>query len=438
MGAMAKARLDPLDDRFEKFCAEQEAKEKEQEARMYRTLQTTFNHMAINVGVNTLCVTTRPNLLLELIGGDSQRSAELLSLWAGGIGTLEYLLNPTIGRLSDQYGRKPFLLMGPIANFVFKGLVALNPTARNLMLERIICGALTTMSGSTTCSAVLSDLTSGQGLAIQGAGLGSYAGLGCILGPFIGGQLIARTGNLRLPFAVGSITAGLQLLMVLSRFEETLMESKPFDFSAVNPFSFVRLFTKSPELAKLVTIGGLQCFPEGKNLSDFNQNYILTHVGWSQQMRSMFTVGFGTIMMLGGRLAKYSLEMFGQRGHTTLANWLTLIALGTWGARAKSLNMWLGMLLLMPTMERRTAIGAISTKEAIKCGFTRGEFAGLFANWRAVATAVAPVLYGRVHAMMAPKGLPGAPYFVAGLVCILAEILHKTMSDEEMGIEKSS
>jgi hypothetical protein len=71
----------------------------------------------------------------------------MLSLWAGGIGALEYLLNPTVGRLSDAMGRKvaffllpapshhpllavwqPFLLLGPIANLITKANVAMNPT----------------------------------------------------------------------------------------------------------------------------------------------------------------------------------------------------------------------------------------------------------------------------------------------------------------------
>jgi MFS family permease len=92
------------------------------------------------------------------------------------------------------------------------------------MIERIFSGALTTMSGSTICSATLSDLTAGKGLAVTGAGLGSYAGLGCIIGPLLGGQLIARTGNLRLPFILASIVALFQMAMILTSFEETIGE----------------------------------------------------------------------------------------------------------------------------------------------------------------------------------------------------------------------
>jgi len=139
-------------------------------------------------------------------------------------------------------------------------------------------------------------------------------------------------------------------------------------------------------------------------------------------------------MTLGGRFSKVSIESFGQRGHTTLANWFTLLALSTWGMKPSGFNMWLGLLLLFPTMERRSAISALATGEAERCGFEKGEFAGLFANWRAVATAIAPVLYGKIYGAMAKKGFPGAPYVVAGLICMLGELLHKSMTNAQMGI----
>jgi len=223
---------------------EEDAEKQLARKKLKRSMQVTMYHMAINVGINTLCVTTRPNVLLEMLKGDAQRTGQMLSTWAGGIGAVEYLLNPTVGRLSDAYGRKPFLLLGPLANLLLKGNMALNPSINNLMLERIVSGALTTMSGSTTCMAVLSDLVSGKGLAMEGAGLGSYAGLGCILGPFVGGQLLARTGNWRLPFALGSFLAGLQILMILTCFEETICKKMAFDWSTVNPFSFVRFVSR--------------------------------------------------------------------------------------------------------------------------------------------------------------------------------------------------
>jgi hypothetical protein len=56
----------------------------------------------------------------------------------------------------------------------------------------------------------------------------------------------------------------------------------------------------------------------------------------------------------------------------------------------------------------------------------------MFANWRAVATMFAPVLYGLVYKYSAPRGNPGMPYWIAGIVCMIGELLHKSMSDKEL------
>lgn len=111
-------------------------------------------------------------------------------------------MNPIIGRLSDKYGRKRSLLVGPLSNVLLKSLVAIHPSIATIALERVLCGAFTTVSGSTTCFAVLTDITSGQELALSGTTLGAYMGLGCVLGPLLGGELLARTKSARTSFAV--------------------------------------------------------------------------------------------------------------------------------------------------------------------------------------------------------------------------------------------
>ena len=410
---------------------------------MKQSATAVFRHMCLNVGVNTIVVGTRPALLLWLLKGDAGKATRMQAWWAGLIGFLEFFVNPALGRLSDKVGRKPFLMLGPVVNFFLKALVAFRPSVRTLMLERIVCGAMTTVAGSTTCSAVLSDLSTGKGLAMKGANLGAMAGLGCVVGPLIGGQLLARTGSFRLPFLVAAAFAAVDLAMLQGNFQETLAESKPFDWAAVNPLRFLKLFDGTSTAFKtLLVVSGLLCFPEGKNLSDLNQMYILKHAKLSPDMRTLFTVGFGCTMFLGGHLAKVTLQKFGQRGHTTLANAATMLGLSIWSMPgAKAAAMFLGLAVLTAGMERRAATNALTTKLALEAGFSRGEYAGLFANWRAIITSVAPVLYGKVYSMFSGgggggsgSGWPGAPYVVAGLVCLMGEAGLRGLKDGEIGL----
>ena len=56
-----------------------------------------FRHMLLNVGANTAVVGTRPVLLLYLLKGDAARATSMQALWAGGIGVMEFLVNPALG-----------------------------------------------------------------------------------------------------------------------------------------------------------------------------------------------------------------------------------------------------------------------------------------------------------------------------------------------------
>jgi MFS family permease len=43
-----------------------------------------------------------------------------MSAWTTVTAAIEFLVNPTIGQLSDRFGRKNFLLLAPYANIVLK------------------------------------------------------------------------------------------------------------------------------------------------------------------------------------------------------------------------------------------------------------------------------------------------------------------------------
>ena len=76
-----------------------------------------------------------------------------LAGWTLAIGAGEFLLNPTVGKLSDAIGRKPFMLLSPIMNIVMKTMVALNPSIWTLSLEKVFCDGLRTMSGTAISTA---------------------------------------------------------------------------------------------------------------------------------------------------------------------------------------------------------------------------------------------------------------------------------------------
>jgi MFS family permease len=107
----------------------------------------------------------RPALVMTNVGGDSAAMAQVLANMSAGVGILEFLLNATVGRLSDAFGRRLFLFASPVVNLVLKAGVFATQSPFMLAAERVVNGAITTIAGSTMCSTMLSDLYSGPDLA---------------------------------------------------------------------------------------------------------------------------------------------------------------------------------------------------------------------------------------------------------------------------------
>ena len=74
---------------------------------------------------------------------------------------------------------------------------------------------------------------------------------------------------------------------------------------------------------------------------------------------------------------------------------------------------------------------AMATDLAVAGGLGRGEYTAKFGNIRALTVIIAPLFYGNIYAYYAPRGKPGRPWFAGALVVALAEMLHRTLKDEE-------
>jgi len=177
----------------------------------------------------------------------------------------------------------------------------------------------------------------------------------------------------------------------------------------------------------------IQCFPEGKNVSETLALYIRDVVGMSQDAMSIFYSGFGTIMVFGGRLAGPFQKALGLKNFTTFCNVLTLAGFGLWGTGGKLWAMWLGLAILMPSMERRSATSAAATDHAVVAGMGRGEYQASFANFRALATAFAPWMYGKIYTWSQSEGRsqPGLAFWAMGGFAMIAEVVNQTISSRE-------
>lgn len=207
--------------------------------------------------------------MLDLCKGDVSKAMTVLATSSAACGLLQFVVNPTLGGASDTFGRKRFLAIGPIANIFSNGFIALFP--KNFLafvVLRTLDDVCTTLSGSTTTSAAISDCASGPDLAIAMSKLGSYIGAGCFLGPIVGDTLLGKYGY-RAVYASKCLCAVFHLAFNSFCIAETLPAEQRRPMSGFkSPFSFTELFTNGATLRKLSAVGGLQTFTDGKNVND--------------------------------------------------------------------------------------------------------------------------------------------------------------------------
>nr|WP_269436270.1 Tet(H)/Tet(J) family tetracycline efflux MFS transporter [Proteus vulgaris] len=167
---------------------------------------------AIGIG---LIMPVLPTLLNEFVSENSLAThyGVLLALYA----TMQVIFAPILGRLSDQYGRKPILLFSLLGAAFDYLLMAFSTTLWMLYIGRIIAG-ITGATGAV-CASAMSDVTPTKNRTRYFGFLGGAFGVGLIIGPMLGGLLGEITTHT--PFIFAAISHSILLILALLFFYET-------------------------------------------------------------------------------------------------------------------------------------------------------------------------------------------------------------------------
>lgn len=191
-----------------------------------------------------------PVLIQELTGGSISQSSSYAALLVLAYSTMQFLFSPVIGGLSDQFGRRPVLLISLFGFGVDYIFLALAPTIAWLFVGRIISGI--TGASFSTAGAYIADVSPPEKRAQNFGLLGAAFGLGFIIGPALGGVL-GEYGS-RIPFFV---SAGLSLLNWLYGYfvlpeSLSLEKRRKFDIKRANPVGSLVSLKKYPMIIALV------------------------------------------------------------------------------------------------------------------------------------------------------------------------------------------
>jgi DHA1 family tetracycline resistance protein-like MFS transporter len=192
-----------------------------------------------------------PGLIEELIQGDISEAAKVGGWITFAYAITQFVFAPLIGNLSDQYGRRPIILISLLGFTLDYILLALAPSITWLFIGRIIAGI--TGASITTASAYIADISTIENRAKNFGMIGAAFGLGFIIGPVIGG-LLGQYGA-RVPFYAAAALCFFNFLYGYFILPESLPIEKRsvLNLKKANPIGSFLHLKKYPKLIGLAS-----------------------------------------------------------------------------------------------------------------------------------------------------------------------------------------
>lgn len=373
-----------------------------------------------------LILPVMPDLIIEVRSADIGTAA----LWGGILSAvfavMQFVFAPTLGNLSDRFGRRPVLLASLAAMAFDYVLMAVAGTIWLLLIGRVIGGI--TAATHSTAAAFMADISPREKKA-QNFGLISAAfGVGFVLGPVIGG-LLAELGP-RAPFWAAAILSAANFLFGYFVLPETVTDEnrRPFTWKRANPVGAFSYFGALPGLTALMCV---YFFYQISNMvyPAVWAYYTAANFNWSPGMigASLAIYGIATaitqavlIRRIIGWLGERKTVYFG-----LLYNAVTLTAMGiiTEG--------WV-LLALTPF----AALGGVVAPalQAVMSGRAndnqQGELQGVLSSINSIGMIVAPVVMTQVFWLFTGEGatlfLPGAPFLLAMVLMVISWMIYSS------------
>ena len=391
------------------------------------TLAFIFVTVALDMLALGIIVPVLPKLVLEFEGGNSGRAAEIYGLFGTVFAAMQFLCAPTLGALSDRFGRRPLILLSNLGLGLDYVLMALAPSLSWLFVGRTIAGIFS--ASVSIPGAYIADVTPPDRRAASFGLLSAAFGLGFIVGPAVGG--LAGSISPRLPFW---IAAALSLANACYGFF-VLPESLPpdrraaFGWSRANPLGALTLLRQHSQLLGLSAVAFLSYWAHEALPSTFVL-YTDHRFGWTQQTVGMVLAAFGvgSVVVQGG-LVRPVVARAGERRSLLLGIAFGLSGFLVHGLAPTSALFCLGVPLVSLWGFWGPAAQGLMTRHVDPT--EQGRLQGALAGLRGIGGMIGPGLFTGVFAAAVVNGrspaLAGAPYLLsAGMLAVAFTIAWRT------------
>ncbi len=362
-----------------------------------------------------------PKLVVDFMGGNTERAAEIFGLFGTGWALAQFLFSPVQGALSDAFGRRPVIVISNFGVGLDYVLMALAPTVAWLFVGRVISGI--TAASISTAYAYVADVTPPEKRAARFGLLGAAFGAGFVFGPALGG--LAGSISPRLPFW---IAAGLSLanacygLLVLP---ESLPHSRRVAFSGrrASPFGALAFLRLQANLFGLAWVNFLSNLAHAV-LPSIGVLYMLYRYGWDQRTVGLTLAGVGvaSIIVQGGVVGQVT-KRIGERATLMLGVAFGVAGFLVFALARTSIEFWLGIPLLALWGLEEPASQALMSRSV--GGSEQGRLQGANSSVTGIANLFGPILFTQTFALAigGERGVPGAPFLLATLLLAAAAVV---------------
>lgn len=357
-----------------------------------------------------------PSLITNFLNGDTPRAALIYGLFGTVWALMQFLFAPTVGVLSDRFGRRPVVLLSNLGLGVDYVLMALAPNLVWLFVGRVIAGI--TAASISAAGAYIADVMPADKRAGSFGLIGAAFGLGFVLGPALGGVLGGI--DLRLPFWVA---AGLSLANAAYGYF-VLPESLPkerrraFSWRRANPVGALGLLRAHAQLSGLAAVHFLYTLAHNVLPSVFVL-YTAYRYGWDETTIGLTMGGFGiAIIVVQGVIVKPVVARFGERVTLMLGLLSAVIGLTIYGLAPTGLILCMGVPIAALWGAYGPASQGLMTRRVAPN--EQGQLQGALSSILGITGMIGPGLFTLTfsRAISTPHpAWPGAPFLLAaGLV----------------------